>query len=474
MKRTARNHGLASVMGMIYLCVMSALAVGFFTAVDMATDVSDNEQNINQSLMAADEGMTYTRYQFAQLSLPAGSVQASNLMGTVYSSFNSAYTSKLGGTSPTTQGSGAATVMYFPGQSGTANTWATADGQGGQFWVNVSQSGMNLSVTAVGQNTNAKITPITRKMQLTYILQPSKVLNYGVVTGGPIQVNGTLTVNSALSNNNDNILSLGSPPIVATASHTATIGGSISYPSTSTPTWTGVKVDGTYSSTNHNFSSYVYALTSPPPMPVIDTSAFTQYASNSLTGTSYLLATKNNIVVPANTSVTFTDCTINGIVYLENGASATFYGGTINGAIVQDPAATSGSITFNDDLGLIPVTINQINCLSNQALAALSVLPSAELNLQGSAVLAPSATVTFNSPNMTIQGTVVGDSLVVNKNLTIQGSLIGISSGKGSNPIPLSVNNSTTLTIDNPLPVSTVIGVDANTFTPKVTTYEEN
>jgi len=479
MNRSARNPGFASVMGMIYLVVMSALAVGFFTAVDMANNVSDNEQNIHQSLMAADQGMTFARYQLANITLPAGAIQP-NLMSTIYSNLSTAFNPtgsslnpNLGGHAPTTQGSGTTTVIQFPGKSGTSATWASADAQGGQFYVTIAQSGSNLTVTAVGQDTNAKVTPISRKEVMQYYLTPAAQIPYGLVTGGSIDVNGSLTVSNAGAN--DNIMSLGNPPIVASATHTATIGGDVSYTSAS-PNWTGVKVDTTMNSSNRNFSSHVHQLASAI-LPTIDTSGFTQFALNPLTQTSYSLnLAMVNVVVPANTSVTFTDCVISGVVYMEDGASVTFNGGTINGSIVQDPMANSGSITFNNDVALLPVTINNMNSTGNQLLVGTGVLPSNELNYDGTAILAPTASITFNSAGlvtpMSVAGTVVGYNLVINKNLTLAGALVGISSGIGS-PVPLSINNTTSLILNTPVVTGSLPGIDENIYYPLTTTYSE-
>jgi len=252
------------------------------------------------------------------------------------------------------------------------------------------------------------------------------------------------------------------------------VAGSIAYNgSYSNPTWSGVTVDGSYPSTNGNFSSYVFGLSSVPSMPVVDTSAYTAWATNTLSNSTYSSGTLTNVIVPANSSVTFTKENIYGVVYMMNGASVTFNGCTIDGEVVQDPAATTGSVTFNNS----GATVSTINPVTSAPASTLAAMPTAEQNAVGSAVLAPSASVTLDagsgSGGMLIKGTMVGYNFVIDKNVTIDGSIIGMSTGTGSAALPLVVNNSTSMTINSPITSTPYTPLYGDYFVPNFSQYAE-
>jgi Tfp pilus assembly protein PilX len=66
MNSKQRQHrGFSSVLALIYLVLLAALAVGFYTAVDLSGNIADNEQNVNRSALAAESGLAFARYAIA-------------------------------------------------------------------------------------------------------------------------------------------------------------------------------------------------------------------------------------------------------------------------------------------------------------------------------------------------------------------------------------------------------------------------
>ena len=51
-----RHHGLASLMAMLYLILFATLAVGFYTASALSSQISTNEKKLNLAQSAAEAG----------------------------------------------------------------------------------------------------------------------------------------------------------------------------------------------------------------------------------------------------------------------------------------------------------------------------------------------------------------------------------------------------------------------------------
>src|ERR1700733_5893601 len=76
------RRGMASVMAMIFLMLIAALAVGFYSSIETGDTVADNEQYVHHSMTASESALNYGRYELTQISLPTGTTQ-SNLLTNV-------------------------------------------------------------------------------------------------------------------------------------------------------------------------------------------------------------------------------------------------------------------------------------------------------------------------------------------------------------------------------------------------------
>ena len=67
------NAGVAYVLAMLYLLLFSVLAIGFFAACTMSTQLSRNDRLAAEAQAAAESGVEFVRYQLGQVTLGAQS-----------------------------------------------------------------------------------------------------------------------------------------------------------------------------------------------------------------------------------------------------------------------------------------------------------------------------------------------------------------------------------------------------------------
>src|SRR5689334_4422696 len=81
--RKPSRAGFASVLAMLYLVLFSTLAVGFYVASSLSTQVSRNERSSTIAQQGAESGMEYMRYQLGAMTVPPGTTN-DTLLATVY------------------------------------------------------------------------------------------------------------------------------------------------------------------------------------------------------------------------------------------------------------------------------------------------------------------------------------------------------------------------------------------------------
>src|SRR5438132_7455435 len=69
-RKTARR-GMAAVLAMLYLTLMASLALGFYSATNTASQVSNNEQKVERVRLAAESGLDFARFQLSRVAIPA-------------------------------------------------------------------------------------------------------------------------------------------------------------------------------------------------------------------------------------------------------------------------------------------------------------------------------------------------------------------------------------------------------------------
>src|SRR5258706_9976612 len=118
-----RSRGITSVMAMMYLCIFSALAVGFYAATTTSSQIAGNDRRANDCQTAMESGLQWTKYQFVAMNLPYGTTPA-NLMANVVSKlgFHLNGSSNMGANTVANTGG----TIYLPSATGWIDVDTTA------------------------------------------------------------------------------------------------------------------------------------------------------------------------------------------------------------------------------------------------------------------------------------------------------------------------------------------------------------
>src|ERR1700722_15912059 len=123
------RNGMASVMAMMYLMLVAALAVGFYSAISTSGNIADNEQYVQHAQTTAEAAIAFGRYEVggSSISVPYSDLYAflstspSSASATIVTALatalgnNVSYTEFLGsGSSPATSSTGSAPVAFTP------------------------------------------------------------------------------------------------------------------------------------------------------------------------------------------------------------------------------------------------------------------------------------------------------------------------------------------------------------------------
>src|SRR4051812_513433 len=65
--RAARRQGVTALLAMLYLVLISSLAIGFYAATTTQSRVSDSEERVARSYLAADSGLDFMRRVLAKV-----------------------------------------------------------------------------------------------------------------------------------------------------------------------------------------------------------------------------------------------------------------------------------------------------------------------------------------------------------------------------------------------------------------------
>ncbi|HSZ58143.1 MAG TPA: hypothetical protein VK797_20940 [Tepidisphaeraceae bacterium] len=394
---------------MLFLVLFSTLAIGFYEATALSSQIAGNESSIDGARDAADSGMRFMRYQLGSISMPA--VIPSGLMNALVTQLGNQLNGTPNMNGYAVQNSGG--TIYIP----ASGQWMSLDPSTGEkFQVAITQSGTNLNVTVTGHGPKSSI---KRALQLQFQQVPlsGNIFNYGIASASEITMGGNVTVTGTPA-------SAGSV-MTATANGTGltlnggpSISGDYSYVN---PTATNSYGSGTiagYSSGSPNFAQHVHSGVAAPVFPVVDPSVYSQYATNTYIPGSTTLA---NVTLPPGT-YSLSNVTIQGVLYLQSPCSLSIAGqSTIQGIIVSDCKSNVGSLITN-----------VINLSGQVQVQGIDTLPAsfsaAERALTGAFILAPYDAVNMSGNFGSISGSMIASqySMSGNASGTIAGSMINI------------------------------------------------
>jgi hypothetical protein len=443
---------MASVLAMLYLTLISTLAVGFYVATTISAQIAKNEQGLSRAQAAADGGMQFVRYQLGNITMDP-SVKSTQYLSTAATQLDAV----IGGTSNmnghrVTVTNGA---IYIPAQT----EFTTLDRNiGTQFRATITQSGSFLVATCIGSGSGVSV---GRTIQVQFQKAPKAgaILNYGVATRGTVSTGGATIIQGLTDPTKGSVLSTDTTSTTPISIGGSGITGDVSVVNP-TATVAGGPIGGT--SDPVQILQHIHKGVPAPVFPTIDTSGFTVLATKS-----YAAASADgiwtNVLIPPNTNPKFTGQTINGVLYIQQPNAVTFVGNTtINGVIVTDSTnsfnASANTISFGGT-----VTVNPVSSLDPSKFGSLT-------GMTGSFLLAPDFAVSFTGNFGTVGGSIVAGqvSMTGNAGGVVQGSVIGMQD------VPLTLNGKASITISSTGTSNYPTGISfGNDFTPLPGTYLE-
>ena len=368
-----RNQGMTSVLAMMFLVLFATLALGFYAATNVSTQVSSNDEHVTRASFAAESGLDFMRYQLAQIHLP--STQPATL-ATVYNLLQS----QLNGTSNLRSGNitlSGNTILIPGSSSALVNLDAKGDSA---FQLTVNEDNGRLVVKSVGYygGTSGAV----RAISMDFSQKSRKVgaFDYAVASKGQIiSQKGAVT---SIAGVDPAIAQMMSADAVSNSIVVSggTIGGDLNVVDGGAAAVTGGTVGGS-SIPSIILSQHVHDVDAPE-FPNIDPTAYKKYATG---GNNTGAKTQQNIIVPAGTNPKFNgNTTINGIMYVQAPNTVTFNGNlALNGFIVMESSA-AGTLAFSGNVTMGPVpngaAFNDARTVSGIAILA----PNATMQMTGS------------------------------------------------------------------------------------------
>ena len=455
-----KRGGIASMLSMLYLVLISTLAVGFYTATAISAQIAKNERAFELSQSAADGGMQFVRYQLGQITI-APTVQPSGLMDAIAQGLAAQLNGTPNMNGHTIQNSNG--VIYIP----AANDWTALDPSvGTRFRAIITQSGQFINVAVDGAGPGGKS---LRAIQLQYqkAQKAGMILDYGVASRGTVTTSGSSVIEGLTDPTKGSVLStdlVNSTPV----SIGGTVSGDVSVVNASATIAlsSGASVGGT--SDPNKIQQHLHYGVPAPTFPWIDTSVFAAYATNAyIAGQS----TYTNTYIPPNTNPRFTGgTTINGVLYIQTPNIVTFKGSaSVNGVIMTDTTGSydpvNNQIVFGGNLNVSP--------LSNLDPTVYGGLTK----LTGSFLLAPNYAVSMTGNFGKIDGSLLAGTASFSGNAagTIKGSLITVYDATGSGSASsVYVSGSATVTIASMGTMQYPTGMNfGSNYTPLPGTYLE-
>ena len=413
----SRSHGLTSIIALMYLMLISTLAVGFYAMTTISAQVSKNDDAGARAYMAAQSGMDFVRRQLAHVDVPPNAPSAidvyyPNLQGLLNGTGN------LGTQTIRRDGS----FIYVPGN---ADGYIKLDPEGdARFRATIQDSDGDITVKVDGfyGASNAKRSIV---MDFSRKQRTSSIFDFAVASQGQVQMDRGEV--NAVDPRESSLATIYSARTSGDAIKVTggIIGGKLNVLNTATLSVTGGKVDGT-SIPGNIIASHTTFMDEAPDFPAIDPTVFKQYAVNTFNGMPKKGPPPQNILIKKNTNPKFNaNDTIQGIMYIESPNVVTFNGNfNLQGIIVMEKSAsTTDALVFKGGFSQSSVPTN------DPAFENVS-------KLTGVSILAPGAAVTMSgNTNSTLTGNVIVDTFHNNGSADIQidrGSLLALSANSKS------------------------------------------
>jgi Tfp pilus assembly protein PilX len=384
------RRGITSAIAMIFMVLIAALALGFYSTITTSESLAQNDQKGARALVAAESGIQFMRLRLAHVRIPPQTTAAA-LLTELHKDLK-ADLETTGNLGTLTVGLANDTISIPAEADQMISTDLGADKTG--FSVKITKvsptapGGIICTITGhcgVGKNHR------TKRVHLRFLRQelPSSVFSNAVAAQGRVNVmKGLIAGVGGVSP--DTIASVMSTratsPAVAISG--GTLGGDIGVVGPGLASVTGGSVHG---STDPTFiqNNYVDVVT-PPEFPYVDTTPFAAYATNTyISG----MTTLQNVRIPAGTGTAATPLvlaggvTVQGILYIQSPNVVQFGGNaSIAGFIVFENKGTSAdnALTFAGNAQINPVPAGAMFD-PIRSITGISILaPTAKVTMTGS------------------------------------------------------------------------------------------
>ena len=458
-RRQVRRRGITSLLAMLYLVVFAALALGFYAQSNTAVQVSNNERRMKESLVAAETGLAWIRYELSRITLDPLLTDDQ-----VFEELQMDLDGQLTGSANLDGGTVGGIVWADDPMTPIVETprfeipfepnkFIKVNANGPWFRIRLEKQGRDIVVTSVGKAANLLTSTSGSRSGIQVRFQtkewPNNVFNYGMASRGAVSVTVAKLMVTGTPDAHAGILSLAAGAgavTIGNASSTITeptgIEGEVTLLAGSTLTLTGANNSvGGYTTAAGIQANAVNTITEPPEWPKVDTSRFEAYAT-----TPYVagLPLYENIYIPPNTNPTIASPSIvRGVVLVHQPNMVNFQGqvqmcaviiGKDNPAVVND--YTKNYIRFSGA------------GLAKEPLSALPPLPQFDglRELTGTFLVAPGFDVSFTGNFGSIIGSVAADRVTISGNTSgsFQGTLMTLTAA------PLTITGSSNVSINAP------------------------
>ena len=353
---------MTSVLAMMYLLIFSTLALGFYSAVTMSSQVAGNERTTQAALVAAESGVQYLRYHLSAMDIRAG-LSADQMFEEIYM--------QLAGRLDGTANLGGGMIGYDGSTISIPETgYVSLDREGAQrFRITLSRAGDLLVARVVGHGSNRPgptswsssgagvVTSTGRGIEIRFqkANNATAIFNFGIASRGSVSTSGSSTITGLTDPAKGSILSTTTtvdPPVrimgkmvsgdISVVSETANI-----------QIGSGVSVGGTTNPVLIN-QYHVHKGVPAPRFPDVDTTVYRQYVQQTYTPGMTVL---DNVRIPHGTGtptapIRLSGVSIRGVLYIE-GSNVIEIGG---GSTLQCVIAAANNVPLNTANNLISFT----------------------------------------------------------------------------------------------------------------------
>ncbi len=425
--RLRSRAGIVYIMGLVFLTVLSALAIVLVSTTSTGLRQAENSRQVLNARLATESGLAVMLQVLQGVQLPADTTEEILL-----ENLRAGLAETLEGTNNFDEG-----AIQKVGQVVTVPTINYGEGSfSSQFTLGTEGRYM---LTVTGQAGN-----VTRTASIE--LMPSAIsgsaFEYGIASRGRVAIGGSSTIEGVNQPEEAKVLSILNAEEVIRIQGAVTITGELflsEQGATVDIQGNSASVAGTNGKDNilNNCVNFV----TKPEFPEIDTAQFAPLATNVMDSASdYNQSTYSNIRIAANTNPEFgNDVVLNGIVYIEAPNDVTFKNDcVINGMVVTE----DGSDFSFDDC--------QLTFKSKVSVPGVEVLPDTSEFVEvkkhtGTFLLAPGFGANFHAQVNSNSGTIAADKLDFwgHCDLTIKGLIMGLSERD------MTFHGHNTITIDN-------------------------